>query len=377
MRSPLGSRLRRADRPRVLLAVLVVGVLLVGAVVLVALGPDLPGPGAREYLGLADDPLAPCTPGAEQVRAAPGRTAGGGRWREEPALPTARDELKAVTLGSHIYVGTGQIYRGGDEAPLESVASLWDFDASRRRYALIPDAPRSLDHAGAAAYRGELLLTGGHFDQSRSTNRMWSYSPEGRRWVEQPPMRQARGALATAVIGKRLYAVGGSLPTLDDPLRTPFPTLEVYDFATRRWTFGPDMPTPRHHLAAAALDGKLYVAGGRRPGEYSQSAFERFDPRTQEWERLPPLPQGAGGSTAVAVAGQIVVVGGGDDAERWVTPATWAYSPARGSWRRLADLRVPRHGHAAAVLGNRVYVFGGAPCPGFGRTDSVESLAVR
>lgn len=360
-----------------LLAALVGAALLLAAVAVAALGPDLPGPGAREYLGLAETPLTPCTPSLEQVRSGPGRPADDGQWREEPALPAARDELKAVTLGSHIYVGTGQIYRGGDEAPLESVASLWDFDASRRRYARAADAPQSVDHAGAAAYRGELLLTGGHFNQNRSTNRMWSYSPEGRRWVEQPPMRQARGALATAVIGKRLYAVGGSLPTLDEPLRTPFRTLEVYDFATRRWTFGPDLPTPRHHLAAAALDGKLYAVGGRRPGEYSQSAFERFDPRTQEWERLPPLPQGAGGSTAVAVAGEIVVVGGGDDAERWVTPATWAYSLATNSWRRLADLQVPRHGHAAAVLGNRVYVFGGAPCPGFGRTDSVESLAVR
>jgi hypothetical protein len=71
-----------------------------------------------------------------------------------------------------------------------------------------------------------------------------------------------------------------------------------------------------------------------------------------------------------------VVSGGGDDAGGWITPATWERR-ADGSWRRLPDLSVARHGHGMAALHGSVYVFGGSPCAGYGSTDSVERLRVQ
>ena len=70
-------------------------------------------------------------------------------------------------------------------------------------------------------------------------------------------------------------------------------------------------------------------------------------------------------------------MGGGDDAEGWVTPATCSFEPTTDRRSRLADLRTARHHHAAAASGSDVYVFGGAPCPDYGRTDSVEKLTLR
>jgi N-acetylneuraminic acid mutarotase len=142
------------------------------------------------------------------------------------------------------------------------------------------------------------------------------------------------------------------------------------------------MPTGRHHLAAAALDGMLYVIGGRAPDNFSLSVAERYDPSKGRWQRIPPLPRGAGGLEAVAAGGRVVVTGG-DDEDRlqqgggWVTPAVWSYRPGAPRWRRLPDLSQARHGHAAVGLGGRVYVFEGSPCPGYGRLRSAESLAVR
>jgi hypothetical protein len=37
-------------------------------------------------------------------------------------------------------------------------------------------------------------------------------------------------------------------------------------------------------------------------------------------------------------------------------------------------METPRHAHAAVAAAGRLVVFGGAPCPGFGQTRSVESL---
>ena len=84
----------------------------------------------------------------------------------------------------------------------------------------------------------------------------------------------------------------------------------------------------------------------------------------------------------MATEDEVVVTGGGDDlgtdgVDPWVTGAVWSFEPATQSWRRLANLIQPRHGHAAAVAQGRIYVLGGAPCPSFGETDSVESLQIR
>ena len=50
------------------------------------------------------------------------------------------------------------------------------------------------------------------------------------------------------------------------------------------------MPTARSELAAAALDGRIYVAGGIAQWG-TTAAFEAYDPATDRWEELPPLPE--------------------------------------------------------------------------------------
>jgi hypothetical protein len=79
----------------------------------------------------------------------------------------------------------------------------------------------------------------------------------------------------------------------------------------------------------------------------------------------------------VAIGEEVVAIGGGDDPAGWVTGATWAYEPGEDRWRRLPDLVHARHGHGAAAVGERAYVFGGAPCPGVGQSGSAEVLDVR
>jgi Kelch motif len=153
--------------------------------------------------------------------------------------------------------------------------------------------------------------------------------------------------------------------------------LEIYDMRTGRWSRGSDMPTARHHAGAAAVGGKLYVVGGRRGGKLSLAAVERYDPATDRWQRMAPLPLRVGGVAAVGAAGRVIAAGGGDDEEDWLTPATWALAPSRNRWQRLADLQVPRHGHSLAALDGVAYTFGGSPCPGYAATDAAEALDLR
>jgi N-acetylneuraminic acid mutarotase len=336
-------------------------------------GPDLPG----EELGLVGDPARyePCTlqPGEDRTPALPSPAAG--HWREEPPIPVARDELRGVTIDRRILLANG--HELSEDGELLSTEIVESFDPARDTYETLRDSPIPLDHAVAVAYEDDLYLAGG-YSSVAPTDRLWRYSPQNDRWRELPPMRVARYSPAGAVIGHRLYVVGGG----PGEQQEPYSSMEVYDFKSRRWVAGPDMSTGRHHHSAVALDGQLYVVGGRQPGDFSLDSFERFDPESGEWEELPPLPQGTGGNAAVATENEVVVIGGGDDlgsdgSDPWVTGAVWAFNPKTGRWRRLPDLSLPRHGHAAAVANGRIYALGGAPCPLFGRTSDVESLGVR
>jgi N-acetylneuraminic acid mutarotase len=339
---------------------MLLGLLVASAVVAQQLLP------LRSILGL--NHIAPCTPAVASVRYPDNAPAPAGRWELAERYPEPRDEVRAATADGRVYVGTG-VTTSGDR--LVSLDEIFAFDPQRESYETIPAVPSRVDHAAFVGHRGMLYVIGGYVDGT-PTGAVWRFSPGPGVWESLPPMHIPRGSPAAAAIGDKIYVVGGSVGNLEQP--ESISDLEIYDLASKQWTRGPGMPTARHHHAAAATNGRLVVVGGRRDGDLSVDAAEQFDPATGQWFTLPPLPSGAGGLGAVAAGGRVVVVGGGDDDQQWVTPATWALDRERDAWRRLADLNVARHGLAAAAVGPTVYVFGGAPCPGYGRTDVVESL---
>ena len=105
------------------------------------------------------------------------------------------------------------------------------------------------------------------------------------------------------------------------------------------------------------------------------ASVEEFDTVTRRWSAARPLPLAVGAPSGVTIAGSMLVSGGGDDGGGWVTPTTWLRR-VDGSWRRMPDLIAARHGHGMAALGGSAYVFGGAPCAGYGSTGSIERLRV-
>jgi N-acetylneuraminic acid mutarotase len=354
--------------------VLVLVCLALGSVAVVALalfGPPLPGPNVSGLF--YDDELAACSPDETEFRAPEEPPPGPGKWRREPSLPTSFDEIQATTVDGRVFVGTGQVLGANDRTA--SIDQLFAFDPRRGRYERLPPTPEPLDHSRFVTYGGDLYVVGG-YSNGEPTNGLWRYSPDEGRWTELAGMRRARAAHGAAVIGHRLYVVGGASEwLLTDPEAAPTASMEVYDFDTGEWSEAPDMPTARHHLGVAAMGGDLYAVGGRAVGEFSLETVERFDSGSARWETLPRLPQGSGGEAVTAIKGEIYAIAGGDDEDGWVTAATWAFEAKSGEWRRSADVTVPRHGQAAAPINGRIYIFGGSPCHGFGHTDSVESLA--
>ena len=183
-------------------------------------------------------------------------------WRPLAPATLARTEVAAARVGRFVYVMGG--FERGSGA---TVAVTERYDLRRDRWRRVADMPAGLNHAAAVAYRGSVYVVGGYrgrrtLDDEVAT--LYRYQPRRDRWTRLAPMPTARGALAAAVVGHRLYAVGGAATG-----RGALATLEVYDFRTRRWSAGPDLPLAREHLAAAAARGQRLRAGRprRRAGQ--------------------------------------------------------------------------------------------------------------
>jgi N-acetylneuraminic acid mutarotase len=352
-------------RLRTVAAVLGIGLAAFVGIALATEALNLPGPRIRETIGLAPDSdnLNPCKVSASQDRTPASPAPTGPKWRSEPVpLPDARDEIRTAVVGSDVYLlgGLGQNGR--------STARVDIFHAGKGRYTRPADLPDDLDHIGAVAYRGQIYVTGGWSDGTPN-NRMWRYSPRTKQWTELASMKVSRGAPAIAAADGKIYVAGGTPHNQEQP----YDSIEVYDIADDRWLPGPNIPTARHHVGSALLGNDIYVVGGRTPNDFQLDTFEALDVASGKWDELPSMPAGSGGTAAVAADGKLVAIGGGSDSERWVTAATWQYDPATRRWERLQNLEVPRHGHGAANVNGRIYVFGGSPCAGFGFTEVVES----
>jgi N-acetylneuraminic acid mutarotase len=165
-------------------------------------------------------------------------------------------------------------------------------------------------------------------------------------------------------LGDFLYVMGGVGGTQ---------ALLRYDPAADSWLRLAQTLHLREHTAAVALDGKIYLMGGRwqPPGELN--TMEIYDPESDSWELGPPMQAARAGFGAAVFKGQIFVMGGeiifsGLDTLDTVE----VFDPATGSWSFAPAMPFTLHGVPAAVSGGALYVIGGADVAAtannFGRT---------
>jgi N-acetylneuraminic acid mutarotase len=287
----------------------------------------------------------------------------GGGWRSESALPIARGEVAATSVGGEIVIVGGFLADGRSSPRVDAYASVTG------RWRALPDLPRAVNHAFAASWHGRIYVAGGYGDGGRLRS---AWVLDAGAWRPLPPLPYGLAAGGGAVVDGKLYLVGGVAgPSARSVLVRRTLTLDLA--RPDRWRFAPG-PTSREHLAVVAAGGRLYAIGGRTAGfDTNVRLAETWRPGERGWRRLAPLPEARGGTGAAVVHGQIVSVGG--EAPTGTIASVYAYDLARDRWRRLPDLATPRHGLAVAALAGRIYAVAGGRTPGLAVSDVNESLA--
>ena len=290
-----------------------------------------------------------------------------GQWQTRASLVEARQETGVAALGGEIYVVGGFTPDG-----LVPRVEVYDpVDDAWRRAADFPDP--AVHHANTAAVDGRLWVAG-HLSGLGfgAVGRTYAYDPQTDAWTEHAamPVGTERGGSGVAVLGARIYVLGG--------LRGGQSVADAwtYDTASDTWAPIEPLPGPRDHLVAAGVDGKVYAIGGRSGGIGGHVPdVDVYDAAAGTWSAGPAMPTSRGGMAAAVVSRWIFVAGGEGNADdpTGVFPEFEVLDTASGTWTSLPAMPSPRHGMGAAAVGNVVYVPGGADVQALGAVATHEA----
>jgi hypothetical protein len=186
-------------------------------------------------------------------------------------------------------------------------------------------------------------------------------------------MPTPRAFLAAAVLGNKIYAVGGANASGD------LNTTEVFDPLTNIWSPLDSTNIPRYGSALVALNDRLYVIGG---GSSSSDTFtnrmEVYDPVSNLWTDAPSMATPRAFLGAAVFFGVIYAINGRSPAVFGTGNGPLAnveYDPPSNTWSfPNQGANVFRQKLAASALDNKLYVLGGSNVGGF--LNSMEMLAL-
>jgi N-acetylneuraminic acid mutarotase len=304
-------------------------------------------------------------------------TIAGGSWEARAPSPLHRSETAAATLNGKIYIAGGL---AGQSSFFSGISTSFEvYDPSTDTWKELAPIPKALHHISLASAHGHLYMTGGYtaLDFIANTKSTWVYDPQSDSWSAVADMPAPRAAATVSTINDIIYLVGG--------VTSASTQLWTYDPAADKWnTQHAPMPTAREHLTSAVVDGKLYVIGGEVPNPdgtgnetYQRlTTTEMYDPATDQWTALAPMPTPRSSITSAVINGQIHVVSGENVQDTCVFPQHEVYDPKTNTWSAMVDLATARHGAVSGVVDGKWYVIDGATVPGLltitALSDTVE-----
>jgi N-acetylneuraminic acid mutarotase len=162
--------------------------------------------------------------------------------------------------------------------------------------------------------------------------------------------------VGVAALDGKIYSIGGFIGNVHKEAQTDS---FAYDPNTQKWNRLPPLPSPRGSVATVALNGKIHAIGGRDPKDRVQATHEVYDPGKGAWTSATPLPVARDHASAVVADGKIHVIGGRTGDYNDVTAYHHVYDPASGTWSDAPPLPTPRSAMAAIVYDDMIVVFGG------------------
>jgi len=267
-----------------------------------------------------------------------------GVWTSLTPMPVGRVGAGAAALDSVVYVA------GGIGGALRDISDIFAYDLRTDQWRTVGRLERPVGGPGVAALGGRLYVVGGvavNQTTSPGLGDLQILDPATGQVEVGPPMPTPRGGLAVTVLDGRLHAIGGESDTSVDAYQAH----EVFDPSTGAWSSRARPPIGGVGVAAATVGGKIYLVGN------GDGRLQVYDPATDSWTTHDaPLHQA--GSAAVALAGGFYVLGGQDPHLRQ-SDVVYRFEPETETWGQVTPMPSAAQTLSAAVVGESIYVISG------------------
>ncbi len=243
---------------------------------------------------------------------------------------------------------------------------------------VLPPLPDAINNFGAAVLDGFVYLYGGHQgSQQEQTGKNLSRHflrcrlSQPTQW-QSLPLDMPLQDLALVSCNKMLYRIGGATSTnTDNPLAPLQSVSDVvrFDPRTNEWAPVAPLPVPRSAHDAIAFEGCIYVVGGwnhtgDKINDWHDSALmlNTNDGDQATWQSL-PIPSFRRRTLAVAAWQNCIWAIGGKDDQGTIHRSVFCYDPQRSYWSEGPELParadgLQGYGVAAWGLDSGLYVSG-------------------
>jgi N-acetylneuraminic acid mutarotase len=217
----------------------------------------------------------------------------------------------------------------------------------------------SFGNIEAAVLNGELYCFGAINQHEKSGSYVWygineKYDLKTGNWTTITP---PQSSLAVVVCKNKIYSIGN--PT------------QVYDPSTDTWSNRASMPQQLLKVNANVVDDKIYVISGAKEaslaGVYSSDANMLYDPETDSWSTMAPIPTPVEGYASAVLNGKIYIMGGAamtQNTNNQVVDLVQIFNPQTNRWTTGKPLSTGVYGAGACATSGlyapeKIYVVGG------------------
>jgi N-acetylneuraminic acid mutarotase len=195
---------------------------------------------------------------------------------------------------------------------------------------ILPNLPVAIERASTFYINGRFYIVGGRVN--------YIFDPATRTYLPMSTMRQQRNYGDGAALGPdgKIYFFGGMAITGAWSSQV-ISGSEAYDPATNTWTDIAPLPEPRYLVrACTGRDGLIYIFGGRDINAIQVDTVYIYDSVANRYETITQLPAPRCCHIAVEHEGMFFVGGGHDQQGNFSD--FWRFDPQSLTWHRLADI---------------------------------------
>uniref|UniRef100_UPI00358DFF98 kelch-like protein 26 n=1 Tax=Myxine glutinosa TaxID=7769 RepID=UPI00358DFF98 len=204
-----------------------------------------------------------------------------------------------------------------------------------------------------------VFVAGGQHVQFRSgegaVNTCFRYNPHLDKWLRLAPMQECRIQFHLAVQAGNLYAVGGRnhLGSLS--------SVERYSPRLNRWAYVASLPRRTWGHAGAALEGRIYVAGGYGVTDEDKRALQCYEPEADTWEVRAAMNESRVLHAMVSARGRVYALGGRMEygVRCFNVPVVEYYDPRSDQWTLVSPMRTGQSEAGYALVDQRIFIVGG------------------